>query len=142
MTLFLSAKGLASLVGGQIIAHTSWQTQEIFQMTFGLTSGLALISLIIYHTVGKGLEKKHLAKKSALLERVKAEKKQGEVGGIDNEGVEGEKHGELEKDDKVEQVKDVEDPTRKRSIFSREDSYGDILESSHPVGHDAYVGKI
>lgn len=116
----------------------------MFQLTFVLTSGLALLTLIFYHTVGKGLERKHLARKAALLERIKTEQNMkesdSEKGGKVNEAIEMEEQVGSE----VKEVEGGEGLTvaeegapRKRTSIWREDSYGDILDQTHPIGHDA-----
>ena len=92
-----TAKGLGSFTGGQLLAHTSLEIPDIFQLTFGLTAGLALIFLIVYHTVGKRLERRHLAKKQALIERMKQEKQGKESATKDDEGEEKEKQKNEEK---------------------------------------------
>jgi hypothetical protein len=88
-TLIL-AKGFANFVGGQILAHTSWNIPDLFictgkllcsrnnafqsyilQPAGSVCTGLSLILLTIYHChIKNGNEKKLLEKKEAMMEKL------------------------------------------------------------------------
>ncbi len=67
-----SAKGLGSFLGGQMQAHTKVGLPGVFQVTFGITGGLGLFALGLYHAVGKKWEARVLEEKEDLLRAAQA----------------------------------------------------------------------
>ena len=84
LKILFSGNGLGSLVAGQLLGKTSLETPGLFQWSAGLSSSIGLAIIIAYHVIGQKCEKKIVADKTALLERVKAENEKSQ----DNLGLE------------------------------------------------------
>ena len=69
--LCIKAKGLGSLLGGQLEARTPLGITGVFQVAFGVTSALGLVSLAIYYTVGKRWEREVVERKEELLAKAR-----------------------------------------------------------------------
>ena len=80
------------------MGHTSLDQPGLFQWTFGLSSSIGFVILILYHAIGKTHEKRLVAEKKALLEKVKMEEDKKST---EDEDVQAEKnieHGKLHSD--------------------------------------------
>lgn len=69
-------KGLSSLIGGQILAHSSWEIPDLFIATAATCSTLATIVLVNYHVMIKNKsEKTVIEKKAKLMEEAEKKRK-------------------------------------------------------------------
>ena len=68
------AKGIGSLIAGQLLGNTSLEIPGLFQYTAGLSCAAGLVLWICYQVFGKRYEKVIVENKQALVARLKEEK--------------------------------------------------------------------
>ncbi len=116
-----AAKGLASLIGGQVIDHTSWETPELFKCISVVTFGVSLITVIFYYIfIKEQHEKPQMEARKEVLRKIEEKKRRKAEARLED--------GDLENDEN--------NVARKRHQMKKVDSVMEAAKEGYMAGHN------